>query len=98
VERAGPHRLDDCLIEHQVRDIRGRDDHALRAIQAAGLADGEEALDLACHAANRLHLAMLVHRAGDGDPLRKWQVRQRRQQGAVSTSRACRMRNPANCS
>ena len=58
-------RRDDVAPQHQVLHVGGRDQHALLAGQSRAPADVEEALDLLVHAADRLHLAVLVHRAGD---------------------------------
>ena len=57
------------LVQHEVGDVGPGDEHALVAREAHGLADLEEALDLLVHAADGLHLAALVHRAGDGEAL-----------------------------
>ena len=51
----------------------------MRAGQPARLAEIEEALDLRAHAADRLHLAELVHAAGHGDALIDSDVGQRAQ-------------------
>ena len=63
-------------------DVGGGQDHALVAGEAPLGADVEEALDLLVHAAHRLHLPVLVDRAGDGDRLRQRLERQRREQRA----------------
>ncbi len=62
-------RLGDVVAQDEVRQVRARHEHALRAREAARLAQVEEALDLRAHAADRLHLAELVHAARHGDAL-----------------------------
>ncbi len=61
-------------------DVRRRHDHALAPGQAFRLAHGVEPFDLAGRAADRLHLAVLVDRARDGDPLVERQPRERGQE------------------
>ena len=63
-EAAGTARIDDILAQHQVRDVGGRNENSLVVGKAAGLADVEEALDLLVDAADGLHPALLIHRAG----------------------------------
>ena len=82
VEMAGTHRLQYAVIEHQVGDIGVRDDHTLLASQATRLAEAEEAFDLLVDPADRLHLAELVDRAGDGEALLERRARQCRDQRA----------------
>jgi hypothetical protein len=69
-EAAGGAGLDHVLAQHQVLDVGDRDQHALLAGQPARAADVEEALDLLVDPADRLHLAVLVDRAGDRERLR----------------------------
>ena len=57
-----------------------RDQHALRAGEAADAADVVETFDLFVHAADGLDLALLVDRAGDGDVLAQGQAGKRRKQ------------------
>ena len=78
---AGGTGLDDVLAQHQMLDIRLRDQDALRPRQAALLANIEEALDLLVDPADRLNLAMLVHRSGHRQILPQRHVRQRREEG-----------------
>ena len=69
VEPALACRLHDLLVEHEVLDVRRRDQHALRARETLCLARGVEPLDLARDTADGLHVAVLVDRPGHGDAL-----------------------------
>jgi hypothetical protein len=66
LEAALGHRFDQVGAQHQVVDIAPRQQHALPARSALRRTGVEEALDLLVDAAHRLHLALLVDRAGDG--------------------------------
>ena len=77
---AGGTGLDHILAQHQMLDIRLRDQHALRSGQAALLANVEEALDLLVDAADGLNFAVLIDRSGHRQILPQRDVRQRRQQ------------------
>lgn len=59
-------------------DVAGRNDDALPAGQPAPPTGLEEALDPVVDPADRLDLSQLIHRPGDGEPLR---VDDRSQQG-----------------
>src|SRR5690606_9899764 len=63
------HRLDHLVVEHQVLNVGRRDDHPLAPGESGRLADLVVAFDLLRHPADRLDLAVLVDRAGDGDSL-----------------------------
>src|SRR5512143_635658 len=63
------HGSDHFLLEHEVLHIELRDDHALVAREPPVLAYAEEPFDLLVHTADRLDLALLADRAGDGDVL-----------------------------
>ena len=67
VEAAGAAGLDHGAFQHEVFDVVGRDQHALFAVEAARGADVEEAFDLFVDAADGLHAAVLIDRAGDGE-------------------------------
>ena len=62
-------RANDVLAQHEMRKVRARDEHPLRAGEAARVAQVEEPFDLGAHAADRLDLAELIHAPGDGDAL-----------------------------
>src|SRR5579864_2783870 len=62
-------RLDYVLFEHEVTDIRGGDDDALRSVQSLGVAHCKETLDLQIDAADRLDLSQLIDGACHGDAL-----------------------------
>ena len=79
-ELAVLHRLHHVLAQHQVLHVGPGDQHALLLVQPPGAADVEEALDLLVDAADRLHLALLVDRAGDGQRLPDRRLRQGREQ------------------
>ena len=80
VELATLDGIRDVGAQHDVRDVGRRDHHALRAVEAARAADVEEALDLGGRATDRLYLAALVERAGDGDRLADGRLGERRQE------------------
>src|SRR5579884_296356 len=69
------------LGEREVLHVRGRDDHALAAVQAPGLTQPVEALDLLRHPAHGLDLAVLVDRPGHGDALVEGQAGEGREEG-----------------
>src|SRR5919108_1274964 len=56
-ELSGGDRGHNVVAEHQVLDVRGRDQHPLLPRQPLSAADIEEPLDLLVHAADGLHLA-----------------------------------------
>jgi hypothetical protein len=60
------YRLDDLIAQHQVVHIFGGNQHALGA-GGPSAANVVEALDLLIHAADRLDVSLLVHRAGHGE-------------------------------
>ncbi len=66
-------------LEHQVRHIGGRHQHALRPAEADRFAHAVKAFDFFVHSANRLHLAILIDRSGDRQILPQWRLGQRRQ-------------------
>ena len=74
------HRCHHVLAQHQVLDVGFRDQHALLAGEPARAANVEEALDLMVGAADGLHLAGLVDRAGDRQRLPDRHSRQSRKQ------------------
>ena len=80
VESSLRDRLRHVVAKDHVRHVGSRDHDALLAGEATDAADVEEALDLGGGATDGLHVAELVHRAGDGDLLRDRHVRQRREQ------------------
>ncbi len=75
---AGIHRFDHVLAQHHVVLVDLRNNDAMAAVQATGLADVEEAFDLFVDAADGLHLAVLVHRAGDRQGLAQGRVTQKK--------------------
>src|SRR5689334_21420077 len=80
VELAAADGVEDVFAEHQVFDVRGGDEYALRARQAEDTAHVEEALDFFVHAADRLNVAFLIERSGDGNILTKRKLRKRGKQ------------------
>src|SRR5208283_5277233 len=80
VEFAPLDRAGGLRIEHEVRYVGARHQHALRAGQTDRLAHAIEALDLLVDAANRLHGAVLIDRPRHRQVLPKRYPRQRRQQ------------------
>src|SRR5690606_6947801 len=69
-EHAALDRIDNILTQHEMLHIGGRNKHTLVASEAAAHADIEEAFDLVIHAADCLHLTMLVDGACDSKALR----------------------------
>ncbi len=69
MEIASGHRVAHIVAQHQVLDVGLGDEHALVAGEAAHRTDIVKAFNLLVDAANGLHLAALVDRAGDGQPL-----------------------------
>jgi hypothetical protein len=59
--------IEDVFAEHEVFDIGLRHHHALGAGEAFDAADVKKAFDLLIHTTDGLNIALLVHRAGDGD-------------------------------
>ena len=57
--------LNHVLAQHQVLHVLARNNHTLLAGQALQLAGVKEAFNFGIHAANRLHLPQLIHRAGN---------------------------------
>ena len=77
---AGCAGIEHVLAQHQMLDIRLRDQDALRPGQPALRANVEKALDLLVDAADGLDFTMLVHRSGHREVLPQRDVRERRQQ------------------
>ena len=73
--------VDDVMAQHEVSDVCRGNDHSLRPGQPADFADVEESLDLVVYTANRLDLATLIDRPGDGPGLIDWHVAYRGQEG-----------------
>src|SRR5262249_45463676 len=63
METSRPYRLDDLLLQHQVLDVGRRHHHPLLARQSSFPAQVVEPFDLAHHAPDRLHLAVLTRRS-----------------------------------
>ena len=61
VKFLGRCRIDNFLAQHEVLEIRCRNQHAVLASQSLRLANIEEALDFLIHAADSLNLSVLIH-------------------------------------
>ena len=68
-ETSAADRLQHVVAQHEIDDVRLRDDHALAFGKPAHGADVEEAFDLLVGAADRLDDAALIDGAGDGEAL-----------------------------
>src|SRR3569623_1229202 len=80
MEKAFLHRLHHVVPQHQVRHIARGDQHAVLARETAHGADVEKTFDLFVDAADRLDLAVLVHRARYRQGLFDRHLRQRGEQ------------------
>src|SRR5262245_33221186 len=65
LELSSADRCNNVVAEHQVLNVRGRDQHPLLSRQPLSPADIEEAFDLLIHPADGLHLPTLIDGTGD---------------------------------
>ena len=68
--------LDDVLFQHEVLDVFPRDNHTVRTVQSALLADVEKTFDFLVDPADDLYTTMLVYGAGHGEILPDRNLRQ----------------------